>query len=93
MLSFVRVQVLLDVTRASSRHLTVELEGENSVIVEVQYERIPYSECLSVGHQSFTCPFSSKPNPVKTPAPDPVLIVPSSSWDPRIEKGASLQAP
>ncbi|KAJ8629856.1 hypothetical protein MRB53_023179 [Persea americana] len=84
MLSFAIVQVLLDVARASPRLLTMELEGEDSVIVEVQYERIPCSECLSAGHQSSTCPFGSKPGLVKTPAQDPMLIVPTSSRDPGI---------
>ncbi|KAJ8638549.1 hypothetical protein MRB53_012816 [Persea americana] len=70
MLSFARVQVLLDVARAIPRLLTVELEA---------------------GYQSYKCPFSSKPGLMKTLATDPVLIVPTSSGDPRKEKGASLQ--
>ncbi|XXG57223.1 hypothetical protein AAC387_Pa03g4436 [Persea americana] len=78
MLSFARVQVLLDVARANPRLLIVELEGEDSVTVEVQYERFPCSECLLDGHQSSKCPFSSKSGLVKTPTIDPVLIVPTS---------------
>ncbi|KAJ8641937.1 hypothetical protein MRB53_018631 [Persea americana] len=91
MLSFARVQVLLDVARSSLRLLTVELEGEDSVDVEVQYENIPYSECFSAGHLSTKCPFRMKPRLLKTPAQAAVLIAPTTSGDSGIVKGANLQ--
>ncbi|KAJ8650247.1 hypothetical protein MRB53_003270 [Persea americana] len=89
MLSFARVQVLLDVARSSPRLLTVALEGEESVNVEVQYESIPCSECPSAGHLSTKCPFKLKPRLLKTPAQDAVPTAPTTIEDPRKDKGAN----
>ncbi|KAJ8640544.1 hypothetical protein MRB53_017238 [Persea americana] len=69
MFSFARVQVLLNVGSSFPRSLTIELEGEGTVEVDVQYESIPCSNCLSVGHLSTQCPFKMKPGLMKTPAP------------------------
>ncbi|XXG85956.1 hypothetical protein AAC387_Pa11g0950 [Persea americana] len=40
--------------------ISVDLEGDTKVEVEVQYENIPCSECLSAGHLTGKCPFVLK---------------------------------
>lgn len=74
MLSFAKVQVLMDVARPTPRLLIVDLEGEDTVEVEVQCENIPCFECLSVGHLSTKYSFRTKPNLLKTPAQVALLI-------------------
>lgn len=91
MFSFAKVQVLLNVASSSPRTLIVNLEGEDSVEVEVQYESIPCSKCLSASHLSTKCPFRMKPGLLKTPAQAAVLIAPTTSEDLGSEEGASLQ--
>ncbi|KAJ8633582.1 hypothetical protein MRB53_026918 [Persea americana] len=79
MLFFARVQVLMDVAKESPSHLTVDLEGEGAVEVEVQYENIPCSECLSTGHLSSKCPFTHRPGLIKTSALADLPITPISA--------------
>ncbi|KAJ8639593.1 hypothetical protein MRB53_016287 [Persea americana] len=93
MFSFARVQVLLDVASSSPRTLIVELEGEDSLEVEVQYESIPCSKCLSPGHLPTKCPYKKKPGLMKTPAQAAVLITPSTLEVCGLETEASFQAP
>ncbi|KAJ8617592.1 hypothetical protein MRB53_013778 [Persea americana] len=45
-----------------------DLEGDDKVEVEVQYENIPYSECLSAGHLIAKCPFTFKHGILRAPA-------------------------
>lgn len=59
-MSYARVLVNLDVAKPTPGSLTIELEGDAVVEVEVLYENIPCFECLSVGHLSSKCPFSNK---------------------------------
>lgn len=66
--------MLLNVANTPPQTLSVDLEGEGSVQVEVQYESIPCSECVSAGHLSAKCPFRQRPGLLKTPAQDAVLI-------------------
>lgn len=47
--------------------LSVELEGDRVVEVEVLYENIPWSSCLSASHVSSLCSYASKPRLLKTP--------------------------
>ncbi|KAJ8618165.1 hypothetical protein MRB53_014351 [Persea americana] len=68
MLSFARVLVNLDVAKPNLTSVMVDLEGDGVVEVEVLYENIPCPNCLSAGHLSSKCPFSSKPPLLKTPA-------------------------
>ncbi|KAJ8632849.1 hypothetical protein MRB53_026185 [Persea americana] len=68
MFSFARVQVLPNVVSSSPGTLTVKLEGEDIVEVEVQYESILCSQCLSARHLSTKCPFIMKPGLLKTHA-------------------------
>eukprot|EP00268_Persea_americana_P003465 TRINITY_DN11050_c0_g1_i1.p1 TRINITY_DN11050_c0_g1~~TRINITY_DN11050_c0_g1_i1.p1 ORF type:complete len:286 (+),score=11.78 TRINITY_DN11050_c0_g1_i1:3142-3999(+) len=67
MLSFARVLVNLDVAKPNLTSVIVDLEGDGAVEVEVLYENIPYIDCLSTGHLSSKCPFTSKPPLLKTP--------------------------
>lgn len=66
MLSFAKVLVNLDVAKSNLTTLTVDLEGEGVVEVEVLYENIPCLDYLSVGHLSSKCLFSSKPPLLRT---------------------------
>ena len=93
MFSFARGQVLLDVASFSPRTLTVELEGEDSIKVEVQCESIPCSECLSTGHLPTKCPYRKKPGLMNTPSQAAVLIAPSTPKVRGSEVEASFQAP
>ncbi|KAJ8648918.1 hypothetical protein MRB53_001941 [Persea americana] len=68
MLSFARILVNLELAKPNPNSLVVELEGHTVVEVEVLYENIPCSSCLSAGHMSAMCPFSSKPSLLKTPS-------------------------
>ncbi|KAJ8640040.1 hypothetical protein MRB53_016734 [Persea americana] len=92
MFSFARVQVLLNVARSSPSTLFVDLEGEDSVEVEVQYESIPCSKCLSAGHLSIKCPFKMKPGLMKTPTQATVLVATLTSQDFGPDDGDSHQA-
>ncbi|RWR87682.1 hypothetical protein CKAN_01663600 [Cinnamomum micranthum f. kanehirae] len=66
MLSFARVLVYLDMAKACPRSLLVDLEGDATVEVEVLYENIPCSACLSAGHLSTKCPYTVKPALLKS---------------------------
>ncbi|XXG45984.1 hypothetical protein AAC387_Pa02g0929 [Persea americana] len=66
-LSYARVLVNLDVGKPGPRLLTIEMEGEYAIEVEVLYENVPCSKCLSVGHLQAKCPYTSKPSILKTP--------------------------
>ncbi|KAJ8640538.1 hypothetical protein MRB53_017232 [Persea americana] len=79
MLSYNRVLLNLDVAKSSPRSLTVELEGDEIVEVQVQYENIPCSECLSAGHLSINCPFRVKPSLLTTPVQAALLNTPTTS--------------
>ncbi|KAJ8630519.1 hypothetical protein MRB53_023842 [Persea americana] len=59
-LSFARILVNLDVATPCPKFISVDLEGDGMVEVEIQYDNIPCSECLSAGHLSDKCPFSIK---------------------------------
>ncbi|KAJ8634970.1 hypothetical protein MRB53_009237 [Persea americana] len=47
--------------------IKVVLEGDANVEVEVQYENIPCSECLSACHIPAECPFAANPGILRTP--------------------------
>ncbi|KAJ8636810.1 hypothetical protein MRB53_011077 [Persea americana] len=76
------------------RKLFVELEGDTAVDVEVHYENVPCSECLSVGHLSGKCLFSAtKPALLKTsiasllqPQPAPVTGIDSEPREAQIRQ-------
>ncbi|XXG85934.1 hypothetical protein AAC387_Pa11g0929 [Persea americana] len=72
-LSYARVLVNFDVGKPGARLLSVDMEGEGVVEVEVLYENIPCSECLSSGHLQAKCPFTHKLGIWKTPTPAPSL--------------------
>ncbi|KAJ8627311.1 hypothetical protein MRB53_020618 [Persea americana] len=91
MFSFTRVLVLLNVAIPSPKTLSVDLEGEGIVQVEVQYESIPCSECLSASHLSTQCPFRMRPDLLKNPAQKVVLIAPPTYGDLESKEGANLQ--
>ncbi|XXG82853.1 hypothetical protein AAC387_Pa10g0738 [Persea americana] len=59
MLSYARVLVNLDVTKPGPNSLTVELEGDATVEVEILYENVPCYDCLYAGHLSVKCPYST----------------------------------
>lgn len=59
----------------------VEIEAEDIVEVEVQYESIPCFECLLACHLSTKCPSKMKPSLLKTPAQEPILITLNTSED------------
>lgn len=67
LLSFARVLVNLNVAEVNPRYITVEMEGDEKVEVEVQCENIPCSSCLSAGHLSTKCPFRDKPALLPSP--------------------------
>lgn len=87
MLYFARVLVNLDVKMTGPGVLVVELEGDTVVEVEVQYENVPRSKCLSASHLSRKWPFSAaKPPLLKTPtlSPQPQTVpVTSTDTEPR----------
>lgn len=61
-----------DVTNPNPKSISVDLKGDAKVEVDVQYENIPCSECLSAGHLTAKCPFAAKRGILRTP--DPVTI-------------------
>ena len=58
----------LDLSNPYPYSIFVDLEGDAKVEVEVQYENIPYSECLSAGHLTAKCPFAFKCRILRAPA-------------------------
>ncbi|KAJ8619846.1 hypothetical protein MRB53_028375 [Persea americana] len=68
MMSFARILVNLDLSKPYPNSVSVALEGDTVVEVEVLYENIPCSSCLSAGHLVEVCPFSSKPVLLKSPS-------------------------
>lgn len=66
-LYYARVLVNLDVAIPNPNSIAVVLEGDANVEVEVQYENIPCSECLSACHITAECPFAANPGILRTP--------------------------
>ena len=81
MLSYARVLVNLDVAKSYPRFLSVELESDATLEVEVLYENIPYSECLSTGHLSTNCPYRVKLALLKSPTQAALLKTPPTIVD------------
>ncbi|KAJ8615272.1 hypothetical protein MRB53_034644 [Persea americana] len=68
-----RVLVNLDVSKPGPNSISVELEGQDTAEVEILYENIPCSDCLSAGHLIAKCPFSTKPPLLKSPQTNQLL--------------------
>ncbi|XXG47182.1 hypothetical protein AAC387_Pa02g1863 [Persea americana] len=83
-LSYARVLVNLDVGKPGPSLLLVELEGDEAVEVEVLYENIPCSECLSSGHLQAKCPYLHKPGLLKTSISAPPLKPVSADSNPEV---------
>ncbi|KAJ8644313.1 hypothetical protein MRB53_006061 [Persea americana] len=66
-LSYDRVLANLDVSNLLPYSISVDLEADAKVEVELQYENIPCSKCLSAGHLTAKCPFASKRGTLRKP--------------------------
>lgn len=68
-LSYVKILVNLDVATPCPKSISVDLEGDVTVEVEIQYENIPSLECFSAGHLTDKYPFTAKLGLLRRPAP------------------------
>lgn len=83
--------VNLDVGKPSPNSISVDLEGGPVVEVDVQYENIPCSECLSAGHLTAGCPYAVKPGLLKLPAKVIQMENPPSFTAAESAKGAIIE--